>query len=104
MTSDSSIAKVMTRRRGLVEEMQIHGWSWKSGGVVFGLFGGMVCSVLGSILTAMAWITGPEWHGLLIQRGGAVLLFLTIPLLIFGAHCLDLTDKQNQTLKSPVFK
>ena len=31
-----------------------------------------------------------------LHRDGTVLLFLTIPLLIFGAHCLDLMDKHDE--------
>ena len=61
---------------------------------MFGLCGGIGVGVLGSIISAVAWFTGPEWHGHLLQRDGTVLLLLTIPLLIFGAHCLDLVDRQ----------
>jgi hypothetical protein len=63
---------------------------------VFGLSCGIISPLIGSVLTAIAWFTGPEWHGLPLHRGGTVLLFLTIPFLIFGAHCLDLIDKQNK--------
>jgi hypothetical protein len=43
--------------------------------------------------------TGPGWHGFALQRDGLVLLFLTFPLLAFGAHCLDLLDQQEQETK-----
>lgn len=78
-----------------MEQMRVHGWTWWSGGAVCGLCLGIICPIMGSILTAIAWFTGPEWHGLPLHRGGTVLLFLTIPLLIFGGHCLDLMDKQD---------
>jgi hypothetical protein len=71
-----------------------HGWTWKSTGACVGLFGGVIAPLVGLALTALAWFIG-DWHGLHITRDGAVLLFLTIPLLIFGAHCLDLIDKEN---------
>ena len=80
--------------RSVMNELRLHGWSWKSGGAVFGLCGGIISSLIGSILTAIAWFSGPTWHGFAMQRDGTVLLFLTIPLLIFGAHCLDLMDQQ----------
>jgi hypothetical protein len=58
---------------------------------------------VGSALTAIAWFTGPVWHGFAMQRDGTVLLFLTIPLLIFGAHCLDLMDKQEEEVTQARF-
>lgn len=63
-------------------------------GAVFGLVGGIVAPVFGSVFTAIGWLSGPTWHGFAIQRIGTVLLFLTIPLLLFGAHCLDRADRK----------
>jgi hypothetical protein len=40
MTSEFSLAKSKVKRgRGLVEQMRVHGWTWRSGGAVFGLCG-----------------------------------------------------------------
>lgn len=72
-----------------------HGWTWKSTGACVGLFGGVIAPLIGFGLTTLAWFIG-DWHGFHIGRDGAVLLFLTIPLLIFGAHCLDLLDNENE--------
>lgn len=85
----------------LVALMRGHGWKWASSGVVSGLCGGMLSAILGSILTAIAWFTGPVWHGFSLRSDGTVLLFLTIPLLIFGAHCLDLIDKRIDKTRRP---
>jgi hypothetical protein len=93
MTTTSSMAKKNLAQRGLIEQLRVHGWTWKSVGAVFGLGFGIICPLVGSILTSIAWLTGADWHGLHLQRDGTVLLFLTIPLLIFGAHCLDLMDQ-----------
>jgi len=82
------------------EQMRVHGWTWTSGGAVCGLGFGIICPLVGSILTAIVWLTGPEWHGFHLQREGTVLLFLTIPLLIFGAHCLDLVDRQDREARN----
>jgi hypothetical protein len=79
-----------------MEQMLVHGWTWRSGGAVCGLCFGIISPIIGSVLTAIAWFTGPEWHGLPLHRGGTVLFFLTIPFLILGAHCLDLSDKQRR--------
>ena len=101
MTTESSLSKMKLMPRGVTERMRVNGWTWTSGGAVFGLCFGIICPVIGSIFTAIAWFTGPEWHGFFIQRDGTVLLFLTIPLLIFGAHCLDLMDKQDEEASKP---
>ena len=101
MTTEYSLQKMKLKPSRLMEQMRVHGWDWKSGGAVFGLCGGIIAPVIGLVLTAIAWFTGPEWHGLPLQRGGTVLLFLTIPLLIFGAHCLDLSEKQDREAKKP---
>jgi len=96
MTTASSVAKKNRAQRGLTEQMRVHGWTWTTGGAWFGVCGGIVAPLVGSIFTAIGWLTGPVWHGLHLQRDGTVLLFLTIPLLIFGAHCLDLMDKHDE--------
>ena len=72
-----------------------HGWTMKSTGACVGLVGGVIAPVVGLALTALAWFIG-DWHGFHLGRDGTILLFLTIPLLIFGAHCLDLLDRDTQ--------
>ena len=96
MTTESSLAETKLIPRDLSEQVTVHRWTWRAGGAMFGLCCGIISPLIGSILTAIAWFTGPEWHGFFIQRNGTVLLFLTIPFLIFGAHCLDLMDKQDE--------
>jgi len=96
MSTGSSVANKNGTQRGLLEQLRVHGFTWKSGGAVCGLGFGVICPLVGSILTATAWLTGPEWQGFHLQRDGTVLLFLTIPLLIFGACCLDLEDRQDR--------
>jgi len=83
----------------LIEQLQLHSWNWRSVGATFGLCFGLLAPLVGSLLTGISWFTGPHWHGFFIQRDGTVLLFLTIPLLIFGAHCLDLMEKENEVAK-----
>ena len=88
-----------SRQRGesashnLIAEVKRHGWTWQACGAVFGLAGGLVTAISGSLLTAVMWIVGGEGYGSFLQVFGAVLMFLTMPLLIFGAHCLDLQDR-----------
>jgi hypothetical protein len=95
MTTESSLPVTKLIIQGLLEEVRVHGWTWRARGVVFGLCCGIISPLIGSVLTAAAWFTGPKWHGLFLQRDGTLLLFLTIPLLILGAHCLDLLEQKN---------
>lgn len=77
----------------LIAESKLHGWTWQACGAVFGLAGGVITVIFGSLLTASTWIVGTEGYGSFLRVFGTVLMVLTIPLLIFGAHCLDLQDK-----------
>src|SRR5262245_40999064 len=91
-TDNNTIIRTLRRRR----------WDRKTSGAVFGLVGGIVAPLFGSLFTAIGWFSGPTWHGFAIQRCGTVLLFLTIPLLLFGAHCLDLIERDGEPSSSPV--
>jgi hypothetical protein len=84
--------------------MRSHGWNWRSGGAVCGICLGIISPLVGSIFTAMCWLNGPVWHHLAIHRYGTVLLFLTIPLLLFGAHCLDLMEHDDQKARNGSFE
>ena len=97
---DSSTRTTMRKPTDLGKLFRKEGWTWASAGAFFGLSGGIISPVLGSLLTATAWFTGPVYHGLAVGRDGTILLFLTIPLLIFGAHCLDLMDRKGHSKKS----
>jgi hypothetical protein len=94
MANDFSGQNIGLKQHALIQELHFHGYNWMAGGAVLGLGGGIVAPLIGSILTAIAWFTGPIWHGISVERDGMLLLFVTIPLLIFGAHCLDLLDRQ----------
>jgi hypothetical protein len=70
------------------------GRTWRATGAVLGLAGGAVAAILGALLSAGAWALGDEANGLSLHSAGNILLLLTIPLLIVGAHCLDLLENQ----------
>jgi hypothetical protein len=76
------------------EQLRLHGWTLVSIGAGLGFAGGIGAALLGSILTAMSWFIRSSFHGFTLQRGSTVLMCLTIPLLFFGAHCLDLLDRK----------
>ncbi|HEV7746460.1 MAG TPA: hypothetical protein VGO56_15795 [Pyrinomonadaceae bacterium] len=100
MTTESSLPMMKLTPQSVREQIHLHGWNWRSSGAVCGLCFGILSPLAGSLLTAIVWFTGSHWHSGFIQRCGTLLLFLTIPLLIFGAHCLDLIDKENELAKS----
>ncbi|PYS70420.1 MAG: hypothetical protein DMF69_13560 [Acidobacteria bacterium] len=66
--------------------------SWLAAGAAFGLAGGLITGIVGSLLTFTSWLT---WVGTLKQYEhwlGTALLVATIPLMAVGAHFLDLID------------
>jgi hypothetical protein len=83
-----------TRLRELYVASRSAGWTWQAAGTVAGLAGGMIAASLGALLSAVAWLRGDETSGLSLHGTGSVLLLSTIPLLVVGAHCLDLLEKR----------
>ena len=67
---------------------------WTSYGAAFGLFAGLAAPIAGSIITVISWFSDPAWHGLSLHIAGTSLFVITFPLLLLGAHCLDLLDKK----------
>lgn len=66
---------------------------WKIVGSVFGLFGGLMAPIIGSVLTIVSWFADSVWHGLSLHLIGTFLFVISFPLLLLGTHCLDLLDK-----------
>lgn len=62
---------------------------WRMFAACLGLCGGLLCAVLGSLLTAASWVTREPHNKALLHQLGGVLLCLTIPLLLLGGFCLD---------------
>lgn len=94
MTTEATLVKMQMTPHVVREQMHIHRWTWMSWGAICGLCLGIISPIIGSILTILAWFTDPEWHGLYLHSAGTLLFVLTIPFLAFGAHCLDLSDRQ----------
>lgn len=70
-------------------------WERQSCGVIAGLGGGILAGVVGSLVTFASWFMGGR-IGQFEHLAGTVLLLLTIPLLVLGAHCLDLIERQKE--------
>ena len=76
-------------------------WTWQAAGAVSGLCGGIVAGAFGALLSGAAWALGDKGGGLSMRGVGSVLLLSTIPLLILGAHCLDLLDGKMERSGQP---
>jgi len=97
MASHSVVSNMNLSPRSALRNLRLRGLNAKTAGAVLGICGGFVAPVFGSVFTAVSWFTGAIWHGIHVQRDGTVLFFLTIPLLIMGAECLDLLDRQEDS-------
>jgi hypothetical protein len=71
--------------------------TWPSIGAVLGLAGGILAPASGTLLTIISWLTGQQRASLYLSRLSTTLLFLTIPLLALGAHCLDMLEARGAT-------
>ena len=60
-----------------------------------GLFGGVASAMFGAVFTGASWFVANEGARRWLSTTGAVLLFLTIPLLIVGGFCMDWLEKDN---------
>jgi hypothetical protein len=94
MTYESFAAAQSGSPQQVIAEATLHGWTWPALGAVLGLAGGAGCVLCGSIITAATWLTGAAGYGPFLHKLGTILLVLTIPLLLFGGHCLDLIEQQ----------
>ena len=82
----------------IYEEMhrliELNPWAWQSIGAVSGLVGGVLSPVLGTLLIAITWFIHSEGVISTLNVLSIVSFVLTIPLLTFGAHCLDLLERK----------
>jgi hypothetical protein len=62
-------------------------------GVVAGLLGSVAVALSGTLLTLAGWLADDTGAQHWLSTAGSMLLFLTIPLLILGAFCLDWLEK-----------
>jgi hypothetical protein len=85
-------------------------WAWQSIGAVSGLVGGILSPVLGTLLITVTWFIHSEGVVYSLNVLSIVSFVLTIPLLTFGARCLDLLERntvhlsltEEQQVKGPV--
>ena len=77
-------------------------WSWEATAAVFCFVAGIAAGILGSGLTALAWIVGgPLNHW--VHAVGTALLVVTIPLLILAGYCMDWMECKLNTTRQKAF-
>jgi hypothetical protein len=89
---------IYERMHSLIE---INPWAWQSIGAVSGLVGGVLTPVIGTLFIAFTWFIHSERVVSSLDGLGIASFVLTIPLLTFGAHCLDLLERRTARLSLP---
>jgi hypothetical protein len=70
------------------------GWTWQATGAILGLSGGLIAIVFGAVFTILNWFAESATARSFLKEYGTIVFLLAIPLLILGAHCLDLLDRK----------
>ena len=84
----------------MVTHTLVHDCSWKTSAAVFGLCAGFIAPIVGLVVTVISWFRDPVWHHVYLHQAGTTLFVVALPLLLLGAHCLDLLDKdKNQAVE-----
>lgn len=80
--------------------IRINPWAWQSIGAVSGLVGGVLTPVIGTLIIAVTWFIHSERVVSYLDGLSIGSFVLTIPLLAFGAHCLDLLERRTAELSA----
>ena len=87
----------------IYEEMhrliEMNPWAWQSICAVAGLVGGVLSPVLGTLLIAVTWFIHSEVVVSTVNVLSIISFVMIIPLLTFGAHCLDLLERKTGSIK-----
>lgn len=62
-------------------------------GAAFGLVGGIFSTTTGAVFTVASWFVANDGVRRWLSSAGTVMFLLTIPLIIFGAFCMDWVEK-----------
>lgn len=64
-------------------------WTWWHAGAALGLLGGLLAGIIGFFLAILKSAEGNDIASADISRMATILIVLTIPMMMFGAVCLD---------------
>lgn len=89
-------------QRGLKPRMKARGVLGKAQitGVAIGLGGSVIVALSGSFLIVAGWLVSNDEVRHWLSTAGSVLLFLTVPLIVLAAFCLDWLEKDKQQRQS----
>ena len=73
-------------------------------GAVGGLTGGIFSAMFGAGFTVASWLAANKGARQWLSTVGTALFFLTVPLLIFGAYCMDWMEKDKPQRHSKVVR
>jgi len=96
MVTTHTLPQEVATPHSAIRELIRGEWNWKNGAAAFGLAAGFIAPIVGSIVTVISWFRDPVWHGLALHQASTGLFVIVLPLLVFGAHCLDLLDKEKE--------
>ena len=96
MVTTHTLPQEVATPHSAIRELIRGTWNWKNGTAAFGLAAGFIAPICGSIVTVISWFRDPVWHHVSLHEAGTTLFVLTLPLLILGAHCLDLLDNEKK--------
>jgi len=74
--------------------------TWEAVGGACCFVAGIMAALLGSVLSASAWIVGGEVHAW-IYAAGTALLIVAIPLILFAGFCLDWAERKKESVPDP---
>jgi hypothetical protein len=82
--------------RKAINQGRVRTWEVAGGACCF--VGGIMAALLGSVLSASAWIVGGEVHSW-IYAVGTALLIVAIPLILFAGFCLDWAERKEESVR-----
>ena len=68
--------------------------TWETAGALLSFWAGILAGIVGTLLSASAWILGADQHPW-VRGFGTALLVITIPLLIFAGYCMDWLERDS---------
>lgn len=69
-------------------------WRWPSIGAAMTLGGGLLAPIIGAVLNLLASYARPGYERPILFKASTICYVLTVPLLMLGAHFLDLLEQK----------
>lgn len=76
------------------------GWTYLRTMEALGLGGGVAALFIGLVLCGVGWAEGSRDGAHILVVGGTALLLFAAPLLLLGAHCLDVEESRERRARN----